>query len=435
MVRIGWREGLALIVGLAAAVPAQAGEIDKFKSDDAALSLGEVDFPGGHTLELTAGIGSGLFHSADDPTTVLWTISDRGPNIDCAEAEKITGVTTEKLCQGDDKGKVFPLPAFTPTIYRVELGEDGMFKVAGVLPLLGADGKPITGISNPLTLTKTEQAFDSTGQSLPLDPGGLDTESLVRLSDGTFWVAEEYGPSLVHVAADGKVLERLVPAGLEADLAKAPYPVNGALPAILMKRALNRGLESVAVSVDEKRLYLLMQSPLANPDQDAYKAARMARLLEIDLADRKTVGQYVYILDAPETFRKDNSTKQNDVRLSELTVSPSGELVALERIGKTTKLHRLDLAGATNITGGAWDDPATAPSLEQLTEADLGAKGIVPLGKKLLLDSADLEGLPAKIEGVSFVDADTIVLINDNDFGIDGSTTEILRMKLPAATN
>jgi hypothetical protein len=431
MVRIGWRGSLALALALGASAAATAGEIEKFKSSDPALALGQVTFSGGNTLELTAGIGSGLFHAAGDPATMLWTISDRGPNIDCAEAEKIAGVTTDKICQGDDKGKIFPLPGFTPSIYRVELSDDGTFKIAGVLPLLGADGKLITGISNPLTLTKTEQAFDSSGQVLPMDPGGLDTESLVRLSDGTFWVAEEYGPSLVHIAADGKILERLVPAGLEADLAKAPYPVRGALPAILMKRALNRGLESVAVSADEKRLYILMQNPLANPDQDAYKAARMARLLEIDTASGKAMGEYVYMLDAPESFRNDKSTKQNDVRLSELTMSPAGELVALERIGKTTKLHRLALDGATNIAGGAWDDPATAPSLEQLTEADLAGKGIVPLGKHLLLDSADQAGLPAKIEGVSFVDADTLVLINDNDFGIDGAVTEIIRMKVP----
>jgi hypothetical protein len=431
MVRIGWRGSLALALALAAYGPAAADEIDRFKSSDTTLLLGKAEFPGGKTMELTAGIGSGLFHAAGDPATMLWTVSDRGPNIDCAEAEKITGATTEQLCHGDDKAKVFPLPGFTPSIYRIELGEDGTFRVASVLPLLGADGTPITGISNPLTLTKTEQAFDSTGQALPLDPGGLDTESLVRLSDGTFWIAEEYGPSLVHVAADGKIIERLVPAGLEADLAKAPYPVRGALPAILMKRALNRGLESVALSADGKRLYILMQNPLANPDQDAYKTARMARLLELDAADGKVVGEYVYMLDPPETFRNDKSTKQNDVRLSELTVAPSGDLVALERIGKTTKLHLLALDGATNIAGGAWDDDATAPSLEQLTEADLAAKGIVPLGKRLLLDSADHADLPAKIEGVSFVDADTLILVNDNDFGIDGATTEILRMKVP----
>src|SRR5262245_25232471 len=362
---------------------------------------------------------------------MLWTISDRGPNIDCAEAQKITGITTDKICQGDDKGKIFPLPGFTPSIYRVELGDDGTFKIASILPLSGAGGKPITGISNPLTLTKTEQAFDSAGQKLPMDPGGLDTESLVRLSDGTFWIAEEYGPSLMHIGADGKILERLVPAGLETDLVKAPYPVRGALPAILVKRALNRGLESVALSADGKRLYILMQNPLANPDQDAYKTARMPRLLELDAADGKVVGEYVYMLDAPETFRSDQSTKQNDVRLSELTMSPAGELVALERIGKTTKLHRLALDGATNLAGGAWDDPATTPSLEQLTEADLASNNIVQLGQRLLLDSADHAGLPAKIEGVSFVDADTLILINDNDFGIDGATTEIVRMKVP----
>src|SRR5262245_34260871 len=147
MVRIGWRGGLAVALALGASATAMAGDIEKFKSDDKALTLGQVTFAGGNTLDLTAGIGSGLFHAAGDPPTLLWTISDRGPNIDCAEAEKITGVTTDKICQGDDKGKIFPLPGFTPSIYRVELGGDGTFKIASVLPLSGADGKPITGVS------------------------------------------------------------------------------------------------------------------------------------------------------------------------------------------------------------------------------------------------------------------------------------------------
>ena len=35
----------------------------------------------------------------------------------------------------------------------------------------------------------------------------LDPESFVRAPDGTFWVSEEFGPFLLHVAADGRVLE------------------------------------------------------------------------------------------------------------------------------------------------------------------------------------------------------------------------------------
>lgn len=35
----------------------------------------------------------------------------------------------------------------------------------------------------------------------------LDPESMVRMEDGTFWIGDEFGPFLVHVAADGRVLD------------------------------------------------------------------------------------------------------------------------------------------------------------------------------------------------------------------------------------
>ncbi len=132
-------------------------------------------------------------------------------------------------------------------------------------------GEDITGLPNPFMKTNTEQAFDVNGVPIEYDASGLDTEALVKLSDGTFWLAEEYGPSILHVDAEGKILKRLVPAGLEEDLKEAKYPVKGSLPAILMKRKLNRGIESIAVDPSEKNLYFILQSPLANPDSKAYK--------------------------------------------------------------------------------------------------------------------------------------------------------------------
>jgi hypothetical protein len=255
----------------------------------------------------------------------------------------------------------------------------------------------------------------------------------VRLKDGTFWIGEEYGPSLVHVAADGKIIERLVPQGLEGDLSGATYTVTGALPAILMKRQLNRGIEGIAVAPDESALYAIVQNPLANPDADAYKKASATRILKLDLKSRQVVGEYVYTLDPAESFKNDKSDKQSDVRISELTAVGVDQLIVLERIAKTTKLHAIDLSAATNILGTDWDKVETSPSLEQIAAADLAAKGITPVSKRLWLDSSTYPELPEKVEGVAIVDGKELVLINDDDFGIEGAKTRIVRLTMPSA--
>jgi hypothetical protein len=49
---------------------------------------------------------------------------------------------------------------------------------------------------------------DSAGR--PLTGADFDPESFVRMNDGSFWVGEEFGPSLVHVGPDGIILEKPV---------------------------------------------------------------------------------------------------------------------------------------------------------------------------------------------------------------------------------
>ena len=110
---------------------------------------------------------------------------------------------------------------------------------------------------------------------LAYDPNGLDTEGIVRAPDGSFWLVNEWGPSLVHVSARGKVLTRYVPEGLK--LTGADYPVVEALPGVLLHRKTNRGFEGLA-QLPGGDLVMAVQSPLSLPDEDAGAASLTARL-------------------------------------------------------------------------------------------------------------------------------------------------------------
>jgi hypothetical protein len=388
--------------------------------------LGEVTYPNGKVLKLTVGIGSA---SAPDKGGLVHFITDRGPNIDCAEIGELVGMDETKLCGGDKLAKNFPLPAFAPSIYTLKI-EGNAAELVSAVRLTGASGKPITGLSNPLKAATTEAAYGADGKPIDMDPSGLDTEGLALAPDGTFWIGEEYGPSLVHVGADGKIIERLVPQGVEADLAGADYPVSGALPAILTKRFLNRGIESAAISPDGAFLYFAVQSPLANPDKKAYQASRQIRLLKFDIAQKKAVGEWLYPEDEFSTFAADNKkkpAKQSDVKISEVTALGPDRLLVLERIAKTTKLFLVDLNGALTIPA-QFDDPATSPSFEQLDLASAEAAGAKPLAKTLVLDTDGLDGAPSKIEGVAVLSPAELLLINDSDFGIAGDVTKMVKV-------
>jgi hypothetical protein len=150
--------------------------------------------------------------------------------------------------------------------------------------------------------------------------------------------------------------------------------------------------------------------------------ARNTRLFKIDRATMRVVGEYVYTLDDPQSFRRDPSSKQSDPRISEMMAVGLDRLVIDERTELTTKLYEVELAGATNIAGSRWDDAATRPTLEQ---SDLTTAGIVPLKKTLRFDTADHPEVVGKTEGMTLLGDGALALINDDDFGISGARTQI----------
>lgn len=347
---------------------------------------------------LLGGVGSDLWHDPAGPDDEFWMVTDRGPN---AEVEV-----------GGEERRTFPVPAFTPLILRV-VAEDGELSVEEAIPLVGGSGAPVTGLSNIEGVD--EAPFDFSGEeALAYNPSGLDSEGLVRTPAGDFWLADEYGPSLVHVDASGRVLARYVPEGLA--LEGADYRVVDNLPAIFAERKANRGFEGLALGPDGRTLYVTLQSPLANPDGDAGEASRAGRILAFDLETERPAAEYLYRFEVGPEFDPAPEVDQDEMKLSGVVALDATTLLVLERTDEVARLYRADLAAATDILGGEWDDAATSPSLEALS--DPVAAGVVPVVKTLAVDLEAVPGMPDKIEGVAVLDPTTVAVANDNDFDI-----------------
>ncbi len=368
------------------------------------LPLGEVLGKALHTKiandrgVLLGGIGTDLWHGSGDGKDEFWMLCDRGPN----------GLAT---IDGAAR-RTFLVPEYTPLILHVR-GNNGALELLAVVPIVGASGTPVTGICN--LDGHDEVPFDATGtERLAYHPSGVDCEGLVRTRDGSFWLVEEYGPSLLHVDASGKVLQRLVPAGLT--LTGTDYPVAATLPAILAQRKNNRGFEALALSADEQTLYAVVQSPLLVPDKATGNASRIGRVLAVDVRTGKPIAEYAYRFEPAGEFDPSAPAGQADMKVSSAAILDRRTLLLGERTDTIAKVFAVDLDGATNLLGSNWDDAAHTPSLESL--ADPAGEHVLVLPKRLVVDLTALPGIPGKIEGLAILDDHTLAVANDNDFDV-----------------
>ncbi|WP_425840370.1 esterase-like activity of phytase family protein [Streptomyces fractus] len=384
-----------------------------------ALLPGTVDNDRGVNL---GGIGSDLYPAGRKGE--FWTVTDRGPNGQI----KVDGT----------KRRTFPVPGFDPAIVRIRVTGDQV-KVLDAIPLTTKSGKPVTGLSNQEARDEKPYSYDAKSP-LSYNPNGLDTEGIVRAADGSFWLVDEYGPSLVHVSADGRVLARHVPKGL--NLQGADYPVVESLPSVLLHRKVNRGFEGLA-QLPGGDLVLAVQSPLSLPDKDAGEASRTTRLLRFSPKSQAVTAEYAYRFD-PVDVVDPGEDDPSELKISSIVAVGGDQLLVEERTDKAARLQEVRLTRGADILGGRWDDDTTSPSLEQLD--DPVAKGVPVLGKRLVVDLHKVDGVPDKIEGIALAGRDTLALINDNDFGMtdgdgafdadgrlvdSGVKTKVTHVKLP----
>jgi alkaline phosphatase len=341
------------------------------------------------------------------------TITDRGPN--AANVDLIKDVA------GDEKP--YALPGFQPEIDRFELNAaTGKFTLTQRIKLTAPDGKALTGLPNIQNAAQglaytDEVPVDLFGNRLANDPLGADLEGIVVAKDGTFWMADEYRPSIYHFDANGKLIERLIPKGAPTDNNSFGTRV---LPDVYANRRSNRGFEGIAI--EGTKVYAFMQSGLDNPDvaNDANsKASSNLRILEYDTATKAVTGEYIYLLKDVKIADK----------IGDATSLGNGKFLVVERDADATVdsfkgIFEIDITKATNINNAANLKIPAGKTIEQLTAAELATAGITTVDKKLVANASTLgyTGVE-KLEGLALLDSKTLAIINDNDFGVGTATT------------
>ncbi|MDB5451462.1 MAG: esterase-like of phytase family protein [Caulobacteraceae bacterium] len=354
------------------------------------IVVAEVALPK-RTLVVTLGLGSGLSRRPGDAPGRIWAIGDRGANLKIPDAVERYGLEHLEPLRGIDGAKVLPLPGCGPTLCELQITGEAV-ELVRTLPLLAA-GQPISG-RPPVggTDAAMEPTYGIEGERLAGDPDGADTEGLAALADGTFRVADEYGPSILSVGLDGEVLERWTPKGQR--LPGAAAPVRDVLPASAARRRLNRGFEGIAATPDGETLFVAFQSALEGDDPDA------ALIWALDARTGQRKAEFLYPFDRPKRFRRDaaaGKVSKRDLKICDLAWAGPERLLVLERISRSAKIYSVALRGEI-------------------------------LEKELVFDIDDAPEIAADLEGMTLTSDRELILVNDNDFGTEGVETAFFRV-------
>jgi hypothetical protein len=236
----------------------------------------------------------------------------------------------------------------------------------------------------------------------------LDIESLRRDARGQFWFGDEFGPFLLKADAEGRMLrEAIALPGVSAP----ENPRRGSQPATL---GSSRGFEGLAINIRGDRLYTLLEGPVAGDP------AGTLRIDEFDLATESWTGtRWRYPLDAAGTA------------IGELTAVGDRRFIVIERNGDTgtrgTPFKKLYLVDLDRVDGQGLLIKTELVDLMAIDDPD-----------DLDRDGNRTFSFPfVTIESVLVLDAQTLMVINDNNYPGGGGRnqapdpTEFIRIVLP----
>jgi hypothetical protein len=345
----------------------------------------------------------------------FWTISDRGVNIDAANAN-ISG------CR-PTYDKIYAFPNYAPKIHRIRI-EGNSIKVLRTITMKRPDGSGATGIINPTGFgsTSAEVASTDTVQNCAnfnskvadKDVWGIDSEGLVVDAEGNFWIAEEGGPTIWKLNKNGVVVKRYSPYANMPGAEKEDV----AIDTVFKYRKNNRGFEGLSITPNGK-LYAIIQSPILYPTKSVGENSRIHRILEIDPKTDQT-RMFAYLNDGIIGASGSNQIRLRDWKIGDMAAINDNEFLVIEQAlrGTTDRkfVYKINIANATNVNSGLY----SGMTLEALVDATgLTNNSIVPVEKTLFMDMlanswpSNLE----KAEGLAIINDSTLAFVNDNDFG------------------
>lgn len=357
---------------------------------------------------------SGLFPIAGTNGTEFWTCSDRGVNVDCANANPSTCRPTYD--------KLYSFPTYAPKIHRIRIiGSE--VQILQTITIKRPNGTGASGIINPTGFGSTSAEVATTDTVLncanfnlktyPKDTFGIDPEGILVDKEGNFWLCEEGGATIWKLNKNGVLIARFTP---YANLPGA-QSVDIQIDTVFKFRKNNRGFEGITIAPNGK-IYAIIQSPMQFPTSTVGDATRVHRILEIDPATNQQ-RMLVYLNDGI-IGTSSNQIRLRDWKIGDMAAINDSTFLVLEAAARGTtdikRLYQININQATSVNSGLYG----GLTLEALVDsAGLAAKGIKTVTKTLVMDLL-ANGWPAvldKAEGLAIINDSTIAICNDNDFG------------------
>ncbi|BBB63202.1 hypothetical protein UNDKW_4929 [Undibacterium sp. KW1] len=370
--------------------------------------------------------GSGLTFKgkAADGSLEFYGITDRGPN---GDGPKVPNSVVTPGATGTSDAKFFPSPSFTPSFGLISIGKDGAVLKSSTpikfSPTINASGLSIAagkvGSSAEVPLNDAAK-FDASSKTSFSDYG-LDTESIVYdAARGVVWVSDEYGPFILKIdVATGIILKKYQPGTGAADL-----------PAVLLKRRANRGMEGLSLEVATGKLNGFVQSPLddgkanyivpgatAATNESIKDYAKFNRWVEFDPTTEKTK-LYAYPIDSTQY----TAGKTGNAKLGDMVSLGNGKFIVIEQ-GTGPDGKAFNKLMLVQVPSNATDIANMSTDLEKSSMTGAAVNGVnyadvVLLKKTQLFDLNNAGWLAEKAEGLALVDENTLALTNDDDFGM-----------------
>ena len=257
----------------------------------------------------------------------------------------------------------------------------------------------------------------------------FDLESFQPIGD-KFWIAEEFGPYLIRTDKSGKV-EAVFETMIDGKPARSPdHPAltTPAAPggAVNFTVRRSKGYEGMAASPDGKFLYALLEGPAWDAEKKDWEKTtdgkEYLRILEFDVANEKWTGRHwKYVLEqngnAIGDFNMISPTEgliieRDDGEGTTDKVCPAGQKRpdCFDDIAKFKRIYKIEMSDAN----------ANAPvrkiaHVDLMKIADPDKKARKPLNDGVLT-------FPFfTIENVDIVDADHIIVGNDNNLPFSSS--------------